>query len=116
MPEGAEHVKPLIAQCGFSQAALGAEVEVPTLKGMVQLTIPAGTQSGKKMRIKGKGIANLGGYGIGDQIITIHVETPTKLTSEERELFKQLSEVEKKSSRKYSSSGLFDKVRDLFSN
>ena len=56
----------------FSQAALGTTVKVPTLTGNVEMKVPAGTQSGKKMRIKGKGFQKLGGYGVGDQIITVH--------------------------------------------
>jgi molecular chaperone DnaJ len=97
----------------FSQAALGAEVEVPTLSGKVALSIPAGTQSGKKMRLKAKGIQRLGGYGQGDQIITIVLETPTKLTQEQRELFERLAELEHSKSNPMSR-GFFEKVKDLF--
>lgn len=96
----------------FSKAALGAEMEVPTLSGKVALKIPAGTQSGVKMRLKGKGIQRLGGYGVGDQIVTVHVETPTKLTSEQKELFHRLAEVDENSNPM--SRGFFDKVKDLF--
>lgn len=96
----------------FSQAALGCELEVPTLSGKVALKIPAGTQSGVKMRLKGKGIQRLGGYGVGDQIVTVHVETPTKLSSEQKEIFKRLSELEATSNPM--SRGFFDKVKDLF--
>lgn len=96
----------------FSQAALGCELEVPTLSGKVALKIPAGTQSGVKMRLKGKGIQRLGGYGVGDQIVTVHVETPTKLSSEQKEIFKRLSELEALSNPM--SRGFFDKVKDLF--
>lgn len=96
----------------FSQAALGAEMEVPTLSGKVALKIPAGTQSGVKMRLKGKGIQRLGGYGLGDQIVTVHVETPTKLSNEQKELLKRLSEVDHNSNPM--SRGFFDKVKDLF--
>lgn len=96
----------------FSQAALGAEMEVPTLSGKVALKIPAGTQAGVKMRLKGKGIQRLGGYGQGDQIVTVHVETPTKLTSEQKELFKNLAELDHNSNPM--SRGFFDKVKDLF--
>lgn len=97
----------------FSQAALGAELEVPTLSGKVSMSIPAGTQSGKKMRLKGKGIQRLGGYGQGDQIITIAVETPTKLTEEQREIFSRLSELEHTHTNPMSR-GFFEKVRDFF--
>jgi len=96
----------------FSQAALGDEMEVPTLSGKVSLKIPPGTQSGVKMRLKGKGIQRLGGYGAGDQIVTVHVETPTKLSSEQKELFKRLAEVDHHSNPM--SRGFFDKVKDLF--
>jgi molecular chaperone DnaJ len=96
----------------FSQAALGAEMEVPTLSGKVSLKIPAGTQSGVKMRLKGKGIQRLGGYGTGDQIVTVHVETPTKLTSEQKDLFQRLVEIDENSNPM--SRGFFDKVKDLF--
>jgi molecular chaperone DnaJ len=97
----------------FSQAALGAEVEVPTVNGRVSLSIPAGTQSGKKMRLKNKGIAKLGGYGLGDQIINIQVETPTKLSKEQRDLFVRLAELEQTSSNPLSK-GFFEKVKNIF--
>ena len=97
----------------FSQAALGAVIEVPTLNGKVEMTIPAGVQSGKKMRLKGKGIEKLGGYGVGDQIIAILVETPTKLSDEQRELFEQLSTLEH-SQTNPNSSGFFEKVKEFF--
>tara|TARA_R110000868_G_C10929604_1_gene766262 strand:- start:82 stop:1218 length:1137 start_codon:yes stop_codon:yes gene_type:complete len=96
----------------FSQAALGAEIEVPTLEGKVMVTIPEGAQSGRRMRLKAKGIQKLGGYGIGDQILTLHVETPTKLSVEQRDLFKRLSELDGESNPM--GRGFFDKVRDLF--
>lgn len=97
----------------FSQAALGAEIEVPTLDGKVSVKVPPGTQSGKKMRLKGKGITRLGSYGQGDQIIFIHVETPTKLNSEQRDLFQRLGELEESTTNPMSK-GFFDKVRELF--
>lgn len=98
----------------FSQAALGAEVEVPTLTGKVSVSIPSGTQTGKKMRLKNKGIQRLGGYGTGDQIINIVIETPSKLSSEQKELFKRLAELESDQKSNPKSSGFFDKVKELF--
>jgi len=97
----------------FSQAALGSEIEVPTLGGRVSMKIPEGTQSGQKMKLRNKGITKLGGYGFGDQIITIHVETPTKLSKEQREIFNRLAELEQNTSNPMSK-GFFEKVRDLF--
>jgi molecular chaperone DnaJ len=97
----------------FSQAALGADIEVPTLSGKVAVKIPSGTQSGRKMRLKGKGISRLGTGGIGDQIIEIHVETPTQLASEQRKLFERLAELEDKQSSPMKNT-FFDKVKDFF--
>ena len=97
----------------FSQAALGCEIEVPTLGGRVSMKIPDGTQAGQKMKLRNKGITKLGGYGFGDQIITIHVETPTKLSKEQRDLFHRLSEMEQNSSNPMTK-GFFDRVKELF--
>lgn len=96
----------------FSQATLGDDIEVPTLDGKVAVSIPEGTQSGRKMRLKGKGIQKLGGYGNGDQIIEIHVETPTHINAEQKEIFQRLAELEGKSNPM--SRGFFEKVKDLF--
>jgi len=75
----------------ISQAALGAEVEVPTLDGKSKLTIPSGTQPGKVITLKGKGVPHLRGSGRGDQLVMIEVEVPTRLTSEQRALFEELA-------------------------
>lgn len=97
----------------FSQAALGSDIEVPTLGGRVSMKIPEGTQSGQKMKLRNKGITKLGGYGFGDQIITIHVETPSKLNKEQRELFQRLAEMEQTSSNPMTK-GFFERVKELF--
>src|SRR5690606_23592928 len=73
----------------FSQAALGTEIEVPTLDGKVKMKVPAGTQSHKILRLKGKGMPKLGGYGRGDQLVRVVVETPSKLTSEQKDLLRR---------------------------
>jgi len=78
----------------FPQAALGDEVEVPTLNGRVKLTLPAGTQSGKMFRLRGKGISHLHSHGRGDQLVRVLVWTPTKLSDRERELLEQLARCE----------------------
>lgn len=98
----------------FSQAALGSELEVPTLNGKVSVSIPAGTQTNKKMRLKGKGIQRLGGYGHGDQIMTIVVETPTSLSAEQKQIFEELAKLESSQHTSPMSKGFFDKVKDLF--
>ena len=68
----------------FAQAALGAEVEVPTLGGKASIRIPAGTQPATVFRLKGKGVKNLQGYGNGDLLVRVAVEVPSKLTPEQR--------------------------------
>jgi molecular chaperone DnaJ len=75
----------------FVQAALGAEVEVPTLEGKVALRIPEGTQSGKVLRLAGKGLPSFGGRARGDQLVQIFVEVPTRLTERQRELLEQFA-------------------------
>ena len=76
----------------FPQAALGSEIEVPTLDGKVRYNIPEGTQTGKTFRLKGKGIPYVGYKTRGDQYVTVVVETPTKLTSEQKELLRRFAE------------------------
>ena len=70
----------------FSDAALGCRVDVPTLSGRAKVRVPAGTQSGKKLRLRGKGLPKATG-GRGDQLVRLQLETPTDLTSEQTELF-----------------------------
>ncbi|HIT44355.1 TPA: molecular chaperone DnaJ [Candidatus Avacholeplasma faecigallinarum] len=80
----------------FTQAALGDTIDVPTIDGNVSLKIPAGTQSGAKFRLRGKGTKNpKGGISRGDQIVITRVETPTNLTAEEKKLFEQLGNVQR---------------------
>lgn len=81
----------------FSQAALGAEIEVPTLYGTEKLRIPKGIQSGDLLSIRDKGIAHLNGRGRGDQIVQVLVKTPGKLTRKQEELFRQLAELDQES-------------------
>lgn len=81
----------------FSQAALGAEIDVPTLYGDEKLRIPKGVQSGDLLSIHDKGIAHLNGRGRGDQIVQVVVKTPGRLTKKQEELFRQLAELEQES-------------------
>lgn len=74
----------------FIDAALGASVEVPTIDNMVKIKIDAGTQSGKILRLRGKGIKDINGYGQGDQLIHVNVWTPKSLSKEEREMLEKL--------------------------
>jgi molecular chaperone DnaJ len=77
----------------ISQAALGAQVEVPTLDGPHKLKIPAGTQPGKVFKLKGKGIPALGGGGRGDQHVQVVVEVPAHLSKEQRDLLERFAEI-----------------------
>jgi molecular chaperone DnaJ len=78
----------------FAQAALGAEVEVPTPYGNAALKVQPGTQTGTVYRVRGKGLPRVGEGGRGDLHVRVHVWTPTKLTAEQRALLAQLAEVE----------------------
>jgi molecular chaperone DnaJ len=95
----------------FAQAALGAEVSVPTLDGQQTLKIPAGTQTGTVFRLKNRGVQVLGGRGRGDLFVSVMVITPTTLTREQRRLLEQLAEIENND---LEDKGLMDKVRDIF--
>ncbi len=75
-----------------AQAVLGAEIEVPTVDGPAELSIPAGTQPGKIFRMRSKGVPHLRGSGRGDQLVLINVEIPKRLTGDQRELFERLAE------------------------
>ena len=75
----------------FPQAVLGATIDVPTLEGKVQMKVPPGTQSGKIFRLRGKGIPVYGGAGKGDQLVTIAVEVPGKITRKQRRLIEELA-------------------------
>jgi molecular chaperone DnaJ len=96
----------------FPLAALGGEIEVPTLKGVVKIKIPAGTQTGKTFRLRGYGVKSFRN-GEGDQLVKIFVRTPTDLTAKQRELLKQLAEEdpESKATGIGSSKSFFDKVK-----
>ena len=97
----------------FAQATLGAEVEVPTLKGKVSMRIPPGTQSGQAFRLKGKGVPRLHSHGVGDQEVRVIVETPTNLSRRQRELIEEFSRLSSDDSTPMRRSFL-EKMRKLF--
>ena len=76
----------------FFQAAMGAELEIPTIDGKVKYTLPAGTQTGTTFRLRGKGIPELRGRGRGDQYVTIRVQVPTSLNSEQKEALRAFAQ------------------------
>jgi molecular chaperone DnaJ len=97
----------------FSQATLGAEIEVPTLEGPVPFSLKRGVQSGDVLRLAGKGMPALKGHRRGDLLVQVIVETPRKLTARQEELFRQLAELDDKHvspERK----GFLDKLKEFF--
>jgi molecular chaperone DnaJ len=95
-----------------AQAALGDEIAVPTLDGDVKLKIPAGTQTGRTLTIKEHGVPYLRRNGRGDELVTVLVATPTKLTAEQKQLLRELSQTLGKEPIPQDGRGLFDKLRD----
>jgi len=95
----------------FAQAALGTELRVPTLDGETTLTVPSGTQSGSRFRIKGLGVPALNGRGRGDQYVIVQLRTPKRLSGEQRELLERLAELDGDDA---GEPGLFDRVKNIF--
>jgi molecular chaperone DnaJ len=98
----------------FPQAALGATLEVPTVEGREEVEIPAGTQSGHEIRIRGKGVPRLRGAGRGDLHVVVNVVVPTKLSKRERELLRELDEVAEPAQLPKGGGSVIDRLRDLF--
>ncbi|WP_019987971.1 molecular chaperone DnaJ [Rudanella lutea] len=99
----------------FPDAALGTSVEVPTIDGRARITLEPGTQSGKILRLKGKGIKELNGYGRGDQLIHVNVWTPRTISSEERAVLEKLRaspNFQPKPNK--NEKGFFEKMKDFF--
>jgi molecular chaperone DnaJ len=98
----------------FPQAALGTELTIETLHGPEALKVPEGTQSGKEFRLRGKGVPHLNSHGRGDLIVEVRVQTPAKMTKQQRELMRQLND-SLKVDNVPQSRGIFDKVKEMFS-
>lgn len=92
----------------FRNCCIGAEIEVPTLKGTATIKVPAGTKANTIFRLKGKGIPSLRGFSTGDQLVKVVVDIPQKLSKKQKEL---LEEFDKESKR---DKGFFEKVKDAF--
>ena len=100
----------------FPDAAFGTNAEVPTIDGRAKIKIPAGTQSGKIFRLKGKGFPGVNSYEKGDQLIYINVWTPQNLTAEERAMLEKMNNSANfKPQPDKSDKNFFDKVREMFS-
>lgn len=99
----------------FIDASLGGSMEVPTIDGKVRIKIDPGTQSGKILRLRGKGVRDINGYGKGDQLIHVNVWTPKKLTREETEILEKLRESENFApSPGKGEKGFFEKIKEFF--
>ena len=102
----------------ITTAALGGEIEIPTLEGMARLKIPAETQSGKVFRLRGKGIKNVRSHVHGDLMCHVVVETPVSLTERQKELLREFEESASGNADRHNpkAKGWMDKVRDFFGN
>lgn len=100
---------------GFSQAALGATIEVPTLDGPADLVVPSGSQSGDVFRLSGRGMPDPRGGGKGDLLVQMFIEVPKKLTSRQEELLRELAELEHANVTPHRKSFL-EKIRDYFTS
>ena len=104
----------------FTTLALGGEIQVPTLDGTESVKVPEGTQTGTTLRLRGKGMPEVGGRGRGDLFATVQVQTPKKLTKEQRHLLEQLAKVlpkekfEPRAHDEQDERNLFDRVKDMF--
>lgn len=97
----------------FAKAALGGEIDIPTLKGKKSIKIPAGTQNGKVFRLKGEGINNPRAYAPGDQLVKIIIEVPTNLTDDQQELLRKFDESLKDKNYKMNKS-FIERFKDFF--
>jgi len=95
----------------FAQAALGAELEIPTIDGKVKYTIPEGTQSGTTFRLKGKGVPGMGGRARGDQYVTVYIETPRNLNKEQKAALRKFSELLGEKNYEEDKGGFFGKFK-----
>jgi molecular chaperone DnaJ len=98
---------------GFTTAALGGEIEVPTVDGRAMMKIPAGTQSGKVFRMRGRGMAHLHDYGKGDELVKVQVEVPTTLSPEQRNILKEFAKASGRDTGPLSKS-FVEKMKRLF--
>ena len=98
--------------CSFPTLTLGEKVEIPTLDGRIELTIPAGTQTGKVLRLRGQGLPNMDGHGKGDLLVRVFIEVPTKLSERQKELLREFGEIEEEKS---GNKSFFEKIANYFS-
>lgn len=103
------------AYINFADAVLGESIEIPTISGKAKIKVEPGTQSGKMLRLKGKGLPQLQGYGTGDLFVHINIWTPSKISKEEKELLEKLQKSDNfKPKLDGSEKGFFQRVKDMF--
>jgi molecular chaperone DnaJ len=102
-----------VVPVSFPQAALGDELEIETLEGAAVLKVPEGTQSGRSFRMKGKGVPHLNSNGKGDLIVEVRIQTPAKLTKQQRDLLKQLADTMKTDNAPHTNS-FMDRMKEMF--
>lgn len=103
------------AYVNFADAALGSSIEIPTIGGKAKIKIEPGTQSGKVLRLKGKGLPILQGYGSGDMFVHVNVWTPKKLSKDEKEILEKLRESDNfQPSPDHHDKGFFQRMKDMF--
>jgi molecular chaperone DnaJ len=98
----------------FTQAALGATLEIPTLDGKVGMTVPAGSQPADVLRMKGLGLPDLHGRSAGDLLVRLQVEVPKKLTGREEEILKELAQIRGEEETRGTPKGIFTKIKQWF--
>ncbi|NBV25489.1 MAG: molecular chaperone DnaJ [Proteobacteria bacterium] len=98
----------------FTQAALGADIEVPTMSGRSTVRMPSGTQHGTVFRLRGKGVQNIQGHGVGDLLLRVQVEVPTKLSAEQRAKLVEFAELCKDDNVHDDATGFFTKAKGFF--
>lgn len=104
----------IVVELGINvaQAALGDKVEVPTLDGTEEMAVPAGTQTGETFRLRGRGVPHLRRNGRGDQLVIVQVLTPTRLSSAQKELFRELGKTLGREVIQQPEKGFFDRLKD----
>ncbi len=98
----------------FMDATIGINIEIPMVSGKAKIKIPAGTQSGKNLRLRGKGVPDINGYGKGDMIINIQIWTPQKISKEEKDILLKLNESDNFKPKENTSKNFFDRVKNHF--
>jgi molecular chaperone DnaJ len=102
----------MVLPVSYPQAVLGVSLEIPTLTGRAKISVPAGTQGGKILRMRNKGIPNVHGAGLGDQLVLVQIYIPTKLTSEEKGKIKELESYENLKPSSDGHKNIFEKFKE----